>query len=115
MKKVLLTLAAGGMALGALTARHAFAPPSARARASPEEPVATTGMLDLVIAGGRVVDGTGAPWFRADVGIAGDRIAAVGDLSKATARRRIEANYGIETIAQRYFDVHRRAAALVGA
>ncbi len=47
--------------------------------------------LDLVFAGGRVVDGTGAPWSRADVGILGDRIAAVGDLSRASAKRRIDA------------------------
>lgn len=46
--------------------------------------------LDLVLANGRVVDGTGAPWFRADVGIRGDRIAAMGDLSKAPARQRID-------------------------
>lgn len=46
---------------------------------------------DVVFAGGRVVDGTGAPWFRADVGLIGDRIAAVGNLSAATARRRIDA------------------------
>ncbi|HET9725296.1 MAG TPA: amidohydrolase family protein, partial [Gemmatimonadales bacterium] len=36
------------------------------------------------------IDGTGAPWFRADVGIRGDAIAAVGDLSQAKARRRIQ-------------------------
>ncbi len=47
--------------------------------------------FDLVIANGRVVDGTGAPWFRADVGIRGDRVAAVGDLSRAAAARRIDA------------------------
>jgi N-acyl-D-amino-acid deacylase len=46
---------------------------------------------DVVVANGRVVDGTGAPWFRADVGIRGDRIAAVGDLSAASASRRIDA------------------------
>jgi N-acyl-D-amino-acid deacylase len=46
---------------------------------------------DLIIAGGRVVDGTGAPWFRADVGLRGDRIAAVGDLSRSQASRRIDA------------------------
>jgi len=50
----------------------------------------TTPDYDLVLAGGRVVDGTGAPWFVADVGISGEKIAAVGDLSSATAARRIE-------------------------
>jgi dihydroorotase/N-acyl-D-amino-acid deacylase len=47
--------------------------------------------FDLIFSGGRVVDGTGAPWLRADVGIAGDRIAAVGTLSRAAAKRRIDA------------------------
>jgi dihydroorotase/N-acyl-D-amino-acid deacylase len=46
--------------------------------------------LDLVLANGRVVDGSGAPWFRADVGIRGDRIIALGDLSRAAAGRRID-------------------------
>ena len=49
-------------------------------------------VYDLIFAGGRVVDGTGAPWFRADVGVVGDRIAAIGDLSKASATRRIDAS-----------------------
>jgi dihydroorotase/N-acyl-D-amino-acid deacylase len=38
------------------------------------------------------VDGTGAPWFRADVCVRGDRIAAVGDLARVPARRRIDAS-----------------------
>ena len=48
-------------------------------------------LFDVVFAGGRVVDGTGAPWFRADVGIVRDRIAAIGNLSGAAAKRRIDA------------------------
>ncbi len=46
---------------------------------------------DLLFEGGRVVDGTGAPWFTADVAVRGDRIAAVGRLSGQPARRRIDA------------------------
>lgn len=37
------------------------------------------------------MDGTGAPWFAADVGIAGDRIEAIGDLSKAAATKKVNA------------------------
>ena len=47
---------------------------------------------DLIFSGGKVVDGTGAPWFRADVAVMGDRIAAVGNLSGARAARRIDAS-----------------------
>ena len=46
--------------------------------------------FDLVLSAGRVIDGTGAPWVRADVGIRGDRVAAIGDLSRAKATRRID-------------------------
>lgn len=53
---------------------------------------AGTAPFDLILSGGRVVDGTGAPWLRADVGVRGDRIAAVGDLSAAAAGRRIDAS-----------------------
>ena len=47
--------------------------------------------FDVLIVNGRVVDGTGAPWVRADVGIKGDRIAAIGALGSATAATRIDA------------------------
>src|SRR6058998_207000 len=46
---------------------------------------------DLVITNGRIVDGTGAPWFRGDVAIAGDRIAAVGAVGDAGGAPRIDA------------------------
>ncbi len=57
----------------------------------PAAPAVPAPSFDLVIANGRVVDGTGAPWFRADVGITGDRITAIGNLAGATAARRIDA------------------------
>ena len=57
----------------------------------------------LVLANGRVVDGTGGPWFRADVGIVGDRIAAIGDLSAARAERRIDVHG--EMIAPGFIDM----------
>lgn len=47
--------------------------------------------LDLVISGGSVLDGTGAAARRADVGITGDRIVAVGSLVDRTAASRIDA------------------------
>jgi len=47
--------------------------------------------LDLVIERGRVVDGSGSPWFRADVGIQGDRIVRMGDLRDVPAKLRLDA------------------------
>ena len=46
---------------------------------------------DLVFEGGRVVDGSGAPWFVADVCVTGDRVTAVGRALAATATRRVAA------------------------
>jgi len=46
---------------------------------------------DIIISNGRVVDGTGAPWVRADVGIRGDRLVRIGDLHAAKAPQRIDA------------------------
>jgi N-acyl-D-aspartate/D-glutamate deacylase len=46
--------------------------------------------LDRVLAGGSVVDGTGARAYRADVGVRGGRIAAIGDLAGAPAGERLD-------------------------
>jgi N-acyl-D-amino-acid deacylase len=48
-------------------------------------------VFDVVISNGRIIDGTGNPWFRADVGIQRDRITAVGKLGGAPAQTRIDA------------------------
>ncbi|HLF20298.1 MAG TPA: D-aminoacylase, partial [Bacteroidota bacterium] len=49
-------------------------------------------IFDVLITGGRIVDGTGNPWFVGDVGIHGDKIIAVGKLKGRTAKRTIEAD-----------------------
>src|SRR5579872_7083767 len=47
---------------------------------------------DVVIRNGHVIDGTGSPWYAADIGIRDGRIAAIGDLAAAPARRTIDAH-----------------------
>jgi N-acyl-D-amino-acid deacylase len=59
---------------------------------------------DMIIAGGSLIDGTGAPRRAADVGLSGDRIAAIGDLAQATAQERIDAKGLI--VAPGFIDAH---------
>jgi N-acyl-D-amino-acid deacylase len=59
---------------------------------------------DLVIRGGRLLDGGGNPWVRADLAIRGDRIAAIGQLGDLPARRTIDARSRI--VAPGFIDMH---------
>lgn len=61
-------------------------------------------MFDLLITRGRIVDGSGNPWFRGDLGIRGERIAAVGTLGQAEAAVRIDA--ADHVVAPGFIDAH---------
>jgi len=61
-------------------------------------------LLDLIIAGGEVVDGSGALRVRSDIGVQGGRIVALGDLAGAAAHRRVDAT-GLVT-APGFIDAH---------
>ena len=60
--------------------------------------------LDTLITGGSVLDGTGAAAYPADIGIRAERIVAIGNLSQATARQRVDAT-GL-TVAPGFIDIH---------
>jgi hypothetical protein len=47
--------------------------------------------FDVIIKNGQILDGTGNPWYAADIGIRGDRIAAIGDLRDAKAKDVVDA------------------------
>jgi N-acyl-D-aspartate/D-glutamate deacylase len=59
---------------------------------------------DLLLVGGRIVDGTGNPWFRGDVAIKGDRIVAVGRVPPGAAARTIDARNLV--VSPGFIDMH---------
>ena len=59
---------------------------------------------DLVITNARVIDGTGNPWYRAEVGIRGDEIATIATRIDAESRRTIDA--GGNVVAPGFIDLH---------
>ena len=61
-------------------------------------------MFDLIIKNGNIIDGTRQPRYQADLGIQGDRIKAISDLSDAEATHTIDAAGKI--VAPGFVDVH---------
>ena len=74
-------------------------------RAHADEP-----RYDLVLRNGRIVDGTGNPWYQGDLAIQGDRIVAVGRISKK-GKREIDASQMI--IAPGFIDIHSHSDTLL--
>lgn len=70
---------------GVLSACQTPPPPA------PAAAPATGADFDVLITGGRIVDGTGSPWYLGDIGITGDRITAIGQLAGRNAATRIDA------------------------
>jgi len=67
-------------------------------------PAADAPAYDLVIRNGKIVDGTGNPWFFGDVGVKGERIAAVGRVPAGAGKREIDAQ-GL-VVAPGFIDMH---------
>ncbi len=64
----------------------------------------TEAPFDVLVRGGRVIDGTGSPWFLADVGIRDGRIAAIGKMPDHAAKEIIEAKGSVVTPG--FIDMH---------
>jgi N-acyl-D-amino-acid deacylase len=63
---------------------------------------AAAASYDLIIRNGHIIDGTGSPWYAADVGIRASRIAALGSLGNAAATRIVDV-HGLVSLARERF------------
>jgi len=70
-------------------------------------PSAQTPPFDLVIRNGRIVDGTGSPWYRADLAVRGDTIARIAPRIDAPAARVIDA--AGQVVSPGFIDLHTHA------
>jgi N-acyl-D-amino-acid deacylase len=61
-------------------------------------------MFDLIIRGARIIDGSGSPWYRGDIAVRGEQIAAIGKLEPHQARRVIEADDRV--VSPGFIDMH---------
>ncbi len=85
------------LALGLL----ALSPPPAAGAQSPR--------YDVVIHGGRIIDGTGAPWYRGDIGVLDGRIAAIGRIAPSLGRKSVDATG--KTVTPGFIDMMGQTAA----
>ncbi|MBC7401016.1 MAG: D-aminoacylase, partial [Mucilaginibacter sp.] len=60
--------------------------------------------FDIILKNGKIIDGTGNPWFYGDVGVVKNKIVKVGDLSRSKATKTIDASGLI--VAPGFIDVH---------
>lgn len=59
---------------------------------------------DVLITGGKIIDGTGNPWYKADVAVADGKIVEIGNLKGKTAKRVIDATGHV--VAPGFIDLH---------
>jgi N-acyl-D-amino-acid deacylase len=62
---------------------------------------------DLIVKNGRIIDGTGSPWFRADIAVRGDTVVHIARQIEAPAGRVIDA--GGKVVAPGFIDIHTHA------
>jgi N-acyl-D-amino-acid deacylase len=79
-----------GEALGEIAAA-AYDAPLSKAQMLAQENVSSGSDFDVLIKNGHIIDGSGNPWVSGDIAIRGDRIAAIGNLGNAHAKRVIDA------------------------
>ena len=78
--------------------------PSAERRVEVAKRPQASVQYDVLITNARILDGSGNPWFIADVAVAGGKIAAIGSLSGAKATRTIDATN--KFLAPGFIDIH---------
>ncbi|MDX2269101.1 MAG: D-aminoacylase [Bryobacter sp.] len=71
--------------------------------------LASAADFDLLVRNARIVDGSGNPWFRGDLGVKAGRIAGIGNLSGKTADRVVDARNRV--LAPGFIDVHTHSEA----
>jgi N-acyl-D-amino-acid deacylase len=99
----LMVLASGCASSGADTAKTA-PPPTPQPVPPPPPPPIAEAPYDILIRGGRVIDGTGSPWFYADVAVRAGHIAAIGQLGDHPAKEVIDAQG--RTVSPGFIDMH---------